>query len=141
MKRVVVTGLGAVTPLGKDVESTWRGLVAGRSGVNFVTSFDTSSFPNAIAAEVRDFRTEEYMPARSARRMDRSSQFGIVAALEALRDAGLESQSPLGPSAGVVFGSSIGGYHVLEAQNALLDESGPRRITPFALTGFLTDSS
>ena len=141
MRRVVVTGLGAVTPLGKDVASTWRALVAGGSGIDFVTSFDTSSFPNAIAGEVRDFRAEDFMPARSARRMDRSSQFGIVAALEALRDAGLESETPLGPAAGVVFGSSIGGYHVLEAQSAVFDESGPRRMSPFALTGLLTDST
>jgi 3-oxoacyl-[acyl-carrier-protein] synthase II len=139
--RVVVTGLGAVTPLGNDVASTWEGLLAGRSGIRFITRFDASGFDGAIAGEVRDFKPETYMPAKRARTMDPSSQFGVAAALEALRDAGLDAQTPLGPRAGVIFGSSLGGPTLLEAQTAYQRKHGTRRLKPFTLTGLLPDSA
>jgi 3-oxoacyl-[acyl-carrier-protein] synthase II len=138
-RRVVVTGLGAVTPVGHDVPSTWEALLGGRSGVGRITLFDTSKFDVDIAAEVKDWRPVS-LPPKDARRMDRYAQFGAVAALEALADAGLASEGPLGPSAGVVFGAGSGGYILLEEQARVLRESGARRVSPFFLTNVLPDA-
>jgi 3-oxoacyl-[acyl-carrier-protein] synthase II len=137
--RVVVTGLGAVTPVGNDVPSTWASLVAGRSGVGHITLFDPSKFDVDIAAEVKDFRPG-VLPPKEARRMDRYAQFGAVAALEAVRDAGLSLEGPLGPGAGVIFGAGSGGYILLEEQARVLRESGARRVSPFFLTNVLPDA-
>ena len=138
-RRVVVTGLGAVTPVGNDVSSTWRALLAGRSGVGRITLFDASKFEVDVAAEVKGFRPEA-LPQKEARRMDRYSQFGAIAALEALGDAGLSVEAPMGPRVGVVFGAGSGGYTLLEEQARVLRESGPRRVSPFFLTNVLPDA-
>lgn len=138
-RRVVVTGLGAVTPVGNDVASAWAGLLAGRSGVGHVTIFDTSRFDVDIAAEVKDFEPTTLAP-KEARRMDRYCRFGAVAALEAVRDAGLSLDRPLGASAGVVFGAGSGGYILLEEQGRVLRERGARRVSPFFLTNVLPDA-
>lgn len=138
-RRVVVTGLGAVTPVGNDVPSTWEALLAGRSGVGHITLFDTSRFDVDVGGEVKDFRTQA-LPPKEARRMDRYAQFGAVSALEAVRDAGLPVDGPLGPSTGVVFGAGSGGYILLEEQSRILRESGPRRVSPFFLTNVLPDA-
>jgi beta-ketoacyl-acyl-carrier-protein synthase II len=138
--RVVVSGLGAVTPLGNDVPSTWQALTAGRSGIASITRFDASPFEVAIAGEVRDFEPETWLPARDVRHMDRFTQYGAVAALEAVRDAGLDSRIPLGPPAGVIFGAGSGGYGLIEEQSALIARKGVRRTSPFFLSHVLPDA-
>lgn len=141
MTRVVVTGLGAVTPLGNDLPSTWQGILAGRSGIGPITHFDASGYDSAIAGEVRGFVPEEYLPPKEVRYIDRYVQFACAAALEALRDAGLEIGDGLGPSAGVVIGSGAGGHVLLDEGFQTLTKKGPRRISPFFLTNFLPDAS
>src|SRR5690606_22602331 len=141
MTRVVVTGLGAVTPLGNDLPTTWRNVLEGRSGIGPITQFDASGYESAIAGEVKDFRPEEFLPPKEVRYMDRYVQFACIAALEALRDAGIEIGDGLGPSAGVVIGSGAGGHILLEEGFATLAGKGPRRISPFFLTNFLPDAS
>ena len=132
-----VTGIGAVTPVGNNAPSTWAALLGGCSGVAPVTLFDPSPFGSAIAGEVKDFRPEDVLPAREARRMDRYSQLGCVAALEALADAGLAGRGPLGAEAGVVFGSGNGGMALAAEQQHVYDNGGPRRVSPFFIPGSL----
>ena len=141
MTRVVVTGLGAVTPLGNDLPSTWHSVLKGRSGIAPITQFDASGYESAIAGEVKDFVPEDHIPAKEARYMDRYVQFACAAALEALRDAGLDATDGLGPAAGVVIGSGAGGHILLEEGFSTLASKGPRRISPFFLTNFLPDAS
>lgn len=140
MTRVVITGLGAVTPVGNDVPSTWAALLAGRSGIGRLTRFDTSPFDIDIGAEVKNFVPDAAIPQKEARRMDIGALFGLNAALEAVRDAGLESEEPLGPRAGIVYGSASGGYTLLEEQRAIFLEKGPRRVSPFFLTNLIPDA-
>jgi 3-oxoacyl-[acyl-carrier-protein] synthase II len=139
MRRVVVTGLGAVTPLGTDAGSTWQGLLAGRSGIGYVTSFEASGFPGAIAGEVKGFRPEEAIGAKQLRHMSRASQFGTVAALEAVADARL-GRGELSSGVGVAFGASLFGLGALSAPYATLESQGPRRISPYLLSSILPDS-
>ena len=141
MTRVVVTGLGALTPLGNDLPSTWQSVLAGRSGIAPITLFDASAYDAAIAGEVKDFSPEDCLPAKEARYMDRNVQFACAAALEALRDAGIEIGDGLGPSAGIVIGSGAGGHVLLEEGFQTLATKGPRRISPFFLTNFLPDAA
>jgi len=141
MTRVVVTGIGAVSPLGNDVPTTWQALLAGRSGIGTVTLFDTSAYEYAIAGEVRDFVADPAVPVKDLRHVDRFSQFAINAALEAVRDSGLPYETGLGERSGVVFGSGAGGYTLLEEQTRVLQEKGPRRVTPFFLTNILPDAA
>lgn len=141
MTRVVVTGLGAVTPVGNDLQATWQSLLAGRSGIGNVTLFDTSAYEYAIAGEVRDFLPDPAMPAKDLRHIDRYSQFAVNAALEALRDSGLDFERGLGERAGVVFGSGAGGYTLLEEQTRILLEKGARRVSPFFLSNILPDAA
>jgi 3-oxoacyl-[acyl-carrier-protein] synthase II len=140
MRRVVVSGLGAVTPLGVDVPSTWQAVLAGRSGIAPITLFDASQFDVGIAGEVKDFHPEQTLPGKDYRRMDRYSQFGAVAAMEAVRDAGLEGLIPLRERAGVIFGAGSGGYTMLQEQNEIFQSKGPRRVSPFFLTNVLPDA-
>jgi 3-oxoacyl-[acyl-carrier-protein] synthase II len=140
MTRVVVTGVGAVSPLGTDAPSTWRAVLEGRSGIGRISRFDTSPFDIDIGAEVKDFEPDAAIPQKEGRRMDLSSQFGLTAALEAVRDAGLASERPLGPGTGVVFGAASGGYTLLEEQRAIFLEKGARRVSPFFLTNLIPDA-
>jgi beta-ketoacyl-acyl-carrier-protein synthase II len=141
MTKVVVTGLGAVTPLGHDISSTWQAILAGRSGIAPITRFDASAYESGIAAEVKDFDATRYLPAKEARYMDRSVQFAVTAALEALRDAGIEIGDGLGPSAGVVIGAGAGGYTMLEEGINTVRERGSRRLNPFFLSNILPDAA
>ena len=141
MRRVVVTGLGAVTPLGNDLPTTWQSLVCGKSGIRPITLFDTSAFPGAIAGEVRGFDPETVLPARDVKHIDRYVQFALAATVEALQDAGLDEGRPLGPEAGVVFGSGAGGYNLVDEGYRTMAEKGPRRISPFFLTNILPDAA
>lgn len=131
-RRVVITGLGAVTPLGNDMASTWRGLVEGRSGIGPITGFDASGLEVRIAGEARGFKATDYMEPKEARRMDRFTHFALVAAQEAVRDAGLpDIRSNNAESVGVAIGSGIGGISTIVEQVRVMDQKGPRRVSPF----------
>jgi len=140
MTRVVVTGLGAITPLGNDIRSTWKALLKGKSGIGHITRFDASDFGEAIAGEVKDFQPEKLVSPKTLRHMDRYSQLAAVASLEALADAGLSTIGGLGPEAGVVFAGS-GGYHLIDDQYRTIAERGPQRTSPFFLANMLPDSA
>jgi 3-oxoacyl-[acyl-carrier-protein] synthase II len=132
MNRVVITGMGVVTALGKDLETFWGSLMAGKSGVSHIESFDVSEYPTRIAAEIKDFNPEEYMDRKEARKMDRFAQFAVVAAAKALQDADLRIGENIDPDLiGVSIGSGIGGAGTWEEQYRTLLERGPRRVSPF----------
>jgi 3-oxoacyl-[acyl-carrier-protein] synthase II len=124
--------MGVVTALGSDLDTFWNNLVAGKSGVTRIESFDTSEFPTQIAAEIKDFNPEHYMDKKDARRMDRFVQFAVAATRMAVRDAGLEPGSNIDPERiGVMVGSGIGGLGTWEEQYRILLEKGPKRVSPF----------
>jgi 3-oxoacyl-[acyl-carrier-protein] synthase II len=132
-RRVVVTGLGAVTPVGNNVPEMWASLVAGRGGVGFVTRFDTTGYPSRLAAEVKGFDPAMALDARSARRTDPFVQFGLVAAREALAQSGLVIDDANRDRIGVVFGSGIGGIKSWSDNHRILLERGPNRVSPFLI--------
>jgi 3-oxoacyl-[acyl-carrier-protein] synthase II len=138
-RRVVVTGMGAVTPLGLDVASSWEGIVAGRSGVVPISTFDTTGYPCQIAGEVRGFDPTDYIDAKDARRTDRFVQFSLVATQEALRDADLEVTEERADLTGVYIGTGIGGLITLTEQIKVLDERGVRRVSPFFVPMMIAD--
>ncbi len=137
-RRVVITGIGAITALGHDVNETWQNLVAGQSGVNYVTLFDASAYPTRIAAEVKDWDPTKFMDAKEARRIARCSQFAIGAASQALADAGLPTNQALGERAGVMLGTGLGGLDVYqEAIVEAVQRGGNYRIRPTTAVGGL----
>jgi 3-oxoacyl-[acyl-carrier-protein] synthase II len=140
MRRVVVTGLGAVTPLGNDVRSTWEAAVAGRSGIDFISTFDTSGFPVRIAAEVKGFDPAAVVGTKEARRLDRFVVLSVAAANEAVADAQLEGAYD--PSrAGVLFGSAIGGLIGITEQHQVFLDRGPDRVSPYFIPSVLVDAA
>jgi 3-oxoacyl-[acyl-carrier-protein] synthase II len=139
MHRVVITGLGAVTPIGLDVESTWEGIRAGRSGIGPITLFDASGYDTRIAGQVHDFDPTRWMERKEARRMDRFCQFGVAAAVQALQDAALPVNDETRDEIGVLIGSGIGGIRTLEEQAQVLIERGPSRISPFLIPMLICD--
>jgi 3-oxoacyl-[acyl-carrier-protein] synthase II len=140
-RRVVVTGLGAVSPVGNDARTTWAALVAGKSGVGRITAFDPSPFEINVAAEVKEFHPEEVIPPKELRRMDRNAQLGVAAALEAVRDACLSIDEGNAAGVGVIFGSAGGGYGMLLEQERALVERGARRVSPFLISHMLPDAA
>ena len=134
-RRVVVTGLGCVSPVGNTVEQAWANLLAGQSGVGLITKFDASAFSCRIAGEVKNFDLEPYISAKDARAMDTFIHYGIAAAVQAVNDAGLKTGDALGEDEstriGCVIGSGIGGLPLIEATNVEYLARGPRRISPF----------
>jgi 3-oxoacyl-[acyl-carrier-protein] synthase II len=134
-KRVVVTGLGAVSPLGLDVGSTWQAALAGQSGIARITRFDPSAFTTHIAGEVKGFNVEDYMSAKEARHFDTFIHFGIAAGIQALRDSGLEISDQNRQRVGVIIGSGIGGLPYIEETHVDYTAKGPRRISPFFIPG------
>lgn len=136
-RRVVITGIGVVSPLGLDAPSTWAGLLAGRSGVGPITKFDASEFPTRIAAELHGFDAEDHLERKEARRMDSFSHYAIAAAREALDDAGETIDASNADRIGVYIGSGIGGLALLEKTHRDLLERGPRRISPFFIPGMI----
>ncbi len=140
-QRVVVTGLGMVTPLGNDVPSSWAALLAGHSGVGIITQFDHSSLKTHIAAEVKDFDPTRYVDKKEARRMDRFVHFAAASAQEALTDARFDMSHQNPRRVGVVIGSGIGGMHTLLEQYDLMKERGPRRVSPFTVTSLMLNSA
>lgn len=138
-RRVVVTGIGAITPLGLDVASSWEGVVEGRSGVVPISTFDTTGYPCRIAGEVRGFDPTDYFDAKDVRRTDRFVQFSLVATQEALRDADLEVTEERADHTGVYIGTGIGGLITLTEQIKVLDERGVRRVSPFLVPMMIAD--
>lgn len=130
-KRVVITGLGAITPLGTGVDKYWQGLLAGKSGVNKITRFDVEKFSSQIAGEVKDFDPFLYIDKKEAKRMDRYTQFAIAATRMAIEDAGIDLENIDKDRAGVALGSGVGGMDTLESTARVLHEKGPGRVSPF----------
>ncbi|KJY81181.1 beta-ketoacyl-ACP synthase II [Vibrio nigripulchritudo] len=130
-RRVVVTGMGMLSPVGNTVESSWKALLAGQSGIVDIDHFDTSEFSTRFAGLVKDFNCEEYMSKKDARKMDLFIQYGIAAGIQALDDSGLTVTEENGPRVGVAIGSGIGGLGLIEAGHTALYEKGPRKISPF----------
>jgi len=139
MRRVAVTGLGAVTPLGNDVPTMWEAALAGRSGIDWIRSFDASEFPVRIAAEVKDFDATTAASPKEVRKLDRNVLLALGAAREAMGDAGLNGFDPT--RVGVVFGSAIGGFLGVMEQHEVLQERGPERVSPNFLPNVLVDSA
>ncbi|MGD9099516.1 MAG: beta-ketoacyl-ACP synthase II, partial [Anaerolineae bacterium] len=139
--RVVVTGLGTISPLGQDVPTTWEGLVKGRSAVGPITRFDTSDLKVKIAAEVKDFDPVGRFGRRGARRMDRYTQMVLAAADEALAAAGLSATETTASRIGVVLGSGVGGIGTIFETERVVQERGPRRVNPFAVPMMLADTA
>jgi 3-oxoacyl-[acyl-carrier-protein] synthase II len=138
-QRVVVTGLGLVTPVGNDVESTWGALLAGRSGAAPITKFDPSALQVRFACEVKGFDPGLYMDRKEARRYDAFSQYALGAAFQAVTQAGLASSLPSPERTGVVFGSGIGGIRTFEEQCSIYLTKGPDRVSPFFVPMFIPD--
>lgn len=134
-KRAVITGLGAITPLGDTVADIWENLLAGRSGVRKITLFDASGLPCQIAGEIPDFEPTKYLDKKEARRLARSSQIALAAAINAVQDAGLPDTMPEPERAAVYFGTGIGGLDVYEDNNKVYLEKGYSRVNPFSLPG------
>ena len=136
-RRVVITGMGAITPLGNSVEEFWQGCLEGRSGICYTTAFDASPYPARISGEVKDFDPKDYMEARDARRMARFSQFAVAATRQALEDAGLELDKEDRTRLGVILGNGIGAFsNIEEAVHAIRDKGG-MRIDPFFIPKML----
>ncbi len=141
MVRVVITGMGAITPLGNDVETFWQNVVAGRSGVGPITLFDASSLKTRIAAEVRDFDPEAWFGRKEARRLDRYAQFALAATQQALQDARLDPAHVDRERVGVILGTGIGGIGALVQGVETLMTRGPDRISPFMVPMMLADTA
>lgn len=137
----MVTGLGLLTPLGLDVDSTWDALIAGRSGIAPISAFDASAFECPIAGEVRGFDRAEHVDPKLARRIDRSSTLAIAASRQAVEDARLDLERQPPGSVGIVLGTGIGGAHLLVENQEVLDQRGPRRVSPFLITHMLPDTA
>jgi len=134
-RRVVVTGLGAVTPVGIGVATTWQNIVAGKSGIGRITRFDPTPFASQIAGEVKDFDVTQYIPAKDARRMDRFVHLGLAAGIEAFKDSGLEVNEQNADRIGVCISSGIGGLPMIEETHNDYLNGGPRKISPFFIAG------
>jgi 3-oxoacyl-[acyl-carrier-protein] synthase II len=134
-RRVVVTGLGVVSPVGIGVKTAWDNILAGKSGITQITKFDASAFSSTVAGEVKDFNVEDYLSAKDARRMDTFIQYGLVAAIEAVKDSGIVVTEENAERIGVSIGSGIGGMQFIEDTDILYQASGPRKISPFFIPG------
>jgi 3-oxoacyl-[acyl-carrier-protein] synthase II len=140
VRRVVITGMGAVSPLGNDLPSTWKAAVAGESGIDFIQSFDASEFPVRVAAEVTGFEPPEIVSPKEARRLDRNVLLALAAGKEALDDSALDAHYEP-ERMGILFGSAIGGFLGIMQQHEVLQERGPDRISPHFLPSVLVDSA
>jgi 3-oxoacyl-[acyl-carrier-protein] synthase II len=138
-KRVVITGLGIVSPIGNTVETAWSNLIAGRSGIGPITRFDASTFPTRIAGEVKGFNVEEVMSAKEARHFDTFIHYGIYAGAQALKDSGLEVTEENAERIGVIIGSGIGGLPLIENTHTEYAARGVRRISPFFVPGSISN--
>ena len=130
-RRIVVTGLGIISPVGNDVTSAWASIVAGRSGIGPVTHFDATAYPTRIAGEVHDFDPAQYVPPKDVKKMDPFIHYGIAAGMQALRDSGLAVGEGNAERIGVAIGAGIGGIATIERTSLILHEGGPRKVSPF----------
>lgn len=140
-RRVVVTGVGAVTAVGHSAEETWQAMLAGKSGIGPITLFDPAPYPVRIQAEVKNFSLGDRVDAKQQRHMNRGVTFGVGAALEALADSGLAITEDNADMVGVIFSSGGGGTDMVVEYQRILDEKGPRRITPFLVANFIPDAA
>lgn len=138
-RRVVITGLGTISPLGNNLQSTWQGLVSGKSGVSLVTKFDTSNFPSRIGGQVTDFDPEQVVEKKAVRRYDKFSLFAMAAAREAWADSGLTENNVDPTRAGVILGTGIGGLEILEENFLTLLDGGPRKVSPFLIPAMISN--
>jgi len=129
--RVVITGMGVIAPTGNNVETFWKNIKKGKCGIDFIKSFDTSEFKVKIAAEIKDFNPADILDSKELKRMDKFSQMGIVAANEAMNDAGLNNEGDSRENWGVILGTGIGGFITIEKENRKIIEKGPGRVSPF----------
>ena len=134
-RRVVVTGLGIVSPVGNDLKSSWDSILAGRSGAALITDFDTSEHAVKFACTVKDFNAEEYIPKKDLKKMDTFIHYGMAASAQAIEDSGLEVTEENAERIGVAVGSGIGGLPLIEKNKDLLEKGGPRKISPFLIPG------
>ena len=134
-RRVVVTGLGLITPVGIGVSETWKNIIAGKSGITAISKFDTSNFSSQIAGEVKTFDPLQYLNAKEARRMDTFIQYGLAAGIEAIKDSGFVIDEKTSERIGVSIGSGIGGIDLIESTSDVFDEGGQRKVSPFFIPG------
>ncbi|MDP3636399.1 MAG: beta-ketoacyl synthase N-terminal-like domain-containing protein, partial [Azonexus sp.] len=135
-RRVVITGLGIISPVGNTVEEAWQNILAGRSGISHVTKFDASTFSAQIAGEVKNFDITDYISAKDARRMDTFIHFGLAAGIQAVRDAGLDKENAVDlERVGVAIGSGIGGLPLIEETKEEYLTGGIRKVSPFFVPG------
>lgn len=135
MKRVVISGMGAITPLGSSLRQTWDGLISGNSGIRKISQFDASDLPCQIAGEIPDFQVSDYMDRKEARRMPRSAQIGLAASIQAVKDANLPEIMPDRQRSGVIFGTAIGGLDWADESIDAYRDRGFSRVNPFSLPG------
>ena len=140
-RRVVVTGLGVISPVGNTVAEAWENLTAGKSGIGRITKFDPSAFKAQIAGEVKGFDVAAYLSAKEARRMDTFIHYGMAAGIQALRDAGLDGPQADAERIGVNIGSGIGGLPMIEDTHNDFLAGGPRKISPFFIPGTISNLS
>ncbi len=138
-RRVVVTGMGLITPLGLDLTSSWDGLVNGRSGIGTITQFDPSAYDAKIAGEVKGFNPDVYVPKKEQKKMDRFIQFSLATTKMALEDSGLQVTEDLKPRIGTIIGVGMGGLPYIEAQTEILKGRGPGRVSPFFIPAVITN--
>lgn len=137
--RVVITGLGAITPLGNDVSNFWDNIKAGKCGIDFITEFDLKDFSIKLAGEVKNFNPDEFMDFKQVKRMDRFCQLALAAAKEAVRNSSIDLDSIDKERFGVIVGSGIGGISTIETQHKILNEKGPRRLNPLTIPMIITN--
>lgn len=140
-RRVVVTGMGLITPLGETVEAFWDNLLAGKSAIDLVTTFDASDFSVRIAGECRDFKVENYLDRHKAKKLDRTTQFTLAAAQEAVRMSGLDFATEDATRIGAIIGSGIGGLSEMETQHDRLRKRGPSKVSPFTIPRLMLNAS
>ncbi len=138
-RRVVITGLGMLSPLGNDVDSTWNAILKGQSGIGAIDRFDVSKFSTRFAGQLKDFDVEAYIPKKETKKMDLFIQYGIAAGKQALQDSGLAIANDNASRVGVAIGSGIGGLGLIEENHTKLVNSGPRRISPFFVPSTITN--
>jgi 3-oxoacyl-[acyl-carrier-protein] synthase II len=138
-RRVVVTGMGAITPIGNSVPEFFDNVQAGKCGIEFINTFDTENFPAKVAAQVKDFEPKNYMDAKEARRMDRFSQFAVAAAKEAMENSGIDLEKIDHERFGVIVGSGIGGIGLIEKETKTIIDKGPKRVNPLFIPMTITN--
>ncbi|MFW6361797.1 MAG: beta-ketoacyl-ACP synthase II, partial [Spirochaetota bacterium] len=139
MRRVVITGTGVVSPLGHSIDSMWKNVREGNSGIGPITRLDPEEYPSKIAGEVRDFDPTEFMDKKDARKMALFSQYGVAAAVQAMQQAGLDSASIDTDRAGVILGNGIGGFEIIEEGHRTLFDKGPQRVPPMTIPKLISN--